>query len=130
MSGELDIAAWCGADRDDVIDLILAIQQGEFELPITLDDQPDLVDPTTFYGARGGASGSLAAAINSSARSPRSSSTRTPTTCNYGDPALALVSAAATISSSRSSTVRRSRKVRWSRTRAITGGSCARNAAT
>jgi GNAT superfamily N-acetyltransferase len=54
MSGELDIAAWTDADRDDVIGLILSIQQREFELPITLDDQPDLADPPGFYGVAGG----------------------------------------------------------------------------
>ena len=54
VSDELEITAWAEADRDGVIDLILAIQQREFEPSITLDDQPDLVDPTTFYGASGG----------------------------------------------------------------------------
>jgi GNAT superfamily N-acetyltransferase len=41
--------------RQRVIDHILGIQRGEFGVPITLADQPDLDDVPAFYGqARGG----------------------------------------------------------------------------
>ena len=32
-----------------IIDLILGIQVGEFGVPVTIDDQPDLMDITKFY---------------------------------------------------------------------------------
>ncbi|MGZ3420107.1 MAG: GNAT family N-acetyltransferase [Polyangiales bacterium] len=42
-------------DRSQVIDHVLGIQRGEFGVPITLDDQPDLDDVPAFYGkGRGG----------------------------------------------------------------------------
>jgi GNAT superfamily N-acetyltransferase len=37
-----------------VIDLVLNIQQKEFNIAITLEDQPDLLDIKTFYYAGGG----------------------------------------------------------------------------
>ncbi|TRX33241.1 GNAT family N-acetyltransferase [Flavobacterium sp. ZT3R18] len=37
-----------------VIDLILTIQQKEFNVPITLEDQPDLLEINNFYHQRGG----------------------------------------------------------------------------
>ena len=37
-----------------VIDLVLNIQQNEFNIAITLEDQPDLLDITNFYHAGGG----------------------------------------------------------------------------
>ena len=49
-----DIAPWTAADSDQVIELILSIQQDEFDLPITIDDQPDLVDVEGGYRAAGG----------------------------------------------------------------------------
>lgn len=39
---------------DEVVDLILSIQQKEFNVPITLEDQPDLLNITNFYYASGG----------------------------------------------------------------------------
>ena len=36
-------------DQQSVIDLILGIQQEEFNLPITADDQPDLKEIPAFY---------------------------------------------------------------------------------
>jgi ribosomal protein S18 acetylase RimI-like enzyme len=48
------IDAWTPADRDAVLDFILAIQRGEFGVPITAADQPDLGDVAGFYGKGGG----------------------------------------------------------------------------
>ena len=45
---------WEPADRDEVIALIIGIQRGEFNLPITPSDQPDLADIARFYRAGGG----------------------------------------------------------------------------
>lgn len=39
---------------ESVIDLILAIQQKEFNVPITIEDQPDLMQIEEFYFASGG----------------------------------------------------------------------------
>jgi GNAT superfamily N-acetyltransferase len=39
---------------EKVIDLILNIQQKEFNVPITLEDQPDLLEISNFYHRRGG----------------------------------------------------------------------------
>jgi GrpB-like predicted nucleotidyltransferase (UPF0157 family)/N-acetylglutamate synthase-like GNAT family acetyltransferase len=54
MSDDIQIAPWTAADRADVIDLIVSIQQDEFDLPITIDDQPDLTDVDAAYRAAGG----------------------------------------------------------------------------
>lgn len=43
------IAPYAEADREGVAALILGIQQGEYGLPITIDDQPDLLDIPGFY---------------------------------------------------------------------------------
>jgi N-acetylglutamate synthase-like GNAT family acetyltransferase len=48
------IRLWDPADHDQVIALIVGIQRGEFNLPITAADQPDLADITGFYRAGGG----------------------------------------------------------------------------
>lgn len=48
------IAPWTPADRREVIDLIVSIQQGEFDLAITADDQPDLSDVERAYRDSGG----------------------------------------------------------------------------
>ena len=43
------------ADEQGVINLIVPIQQGEFGVPVTLEDQPDLLDIPSFYQTgRGG----------------------------------------------------------------------------
>ncbi|MBT2619629.1 GNAT family N-acetyltransferase [Chryseobacterium sp. ISL-6] len=39
---------------EQVIDLILNIQQKEFNIPITIEDQPDLLKIESFYRERGG----------------------------------------------------------------------------
>jgi len=39
---------------DSIVDLILSIQQKEFNVPITIEDQPDLLDITNFYYTSGG----------------------------------------------------------------------------
>lgn len=38
---------------EDVISMILEIQQNEFSLPITIENQPDLLDIENFYQKRG-----------------------------------------------------------------------------
>jgi GNAT superfamily N-acetyltransferase len=43
------IAPYGAADRDGVAALIVGIQRGEFAIPITYDDQPDLKDIPGFY---------------------------------------------------------------------------------
>jgi N-acetylglutamate synthase-like GNAT family acetyltransferase len=48
------IRPWAATDRDGVIALIVGIQRGEFQLPITASDQPDLTDIAKFYRAGGG----------------------------------------------------------------------------
>ena len=40
--------------KNDVIDLILDIQQNEFKIPISREDQPDLNDIPTFYQSGNG----------------------------------------------------------------------------
>ena len=35
--------------REEIIELVLSIQRGEFNVPITADDQPDLKDIPAFY---------------------------------------------------------------------------------
>lgn len=39
---------------DAIVELILSIQQKEFNVPITIEDQPDLLTINTFYYAGGG----------------------------------------------------------------------------
>lgn len=41
-------------DGQGVVDLILPIQQGEFGVPVTLRDQPDLLNIPEFYQTGGG----------------------------------------------------------------------------
>ena len=38
---------------NDIVDLILNIQQNEFNVAITIEDQPDLLNITNFYHAGG-----------------------------------------------------------------------------
>ncbi|TDO23842.1 GNAT family N-acetyltransferase [Pedobacter duraquae] len=41
-------------DCQHVIDLVLPIQQIEFNVPVTIEDQPDLLDIETYYQKEGG----------------------------------------------------------------------------
>jgi GrpB-like predicted nucleotidyltransferase (UPF0157 family)/GNAT superfamily N-acetyltransferase len=54
MTDSYDIDVWTPRDRDEVIAMIVSIQQGEFGLPITADDQPDLFDVAASYQEGGG----------------------------------------------------------------------------
>jgi RimJ/RimL family protein N-acetyltransferase len=45
----IEIASYSEPDRESVVALILPIQQLEFGIPITLHDQPDLLDIAGFY---------------------------------------------------------------------------------
>jgi GrpB-like predicted nucleotidyltransferase (UPF0157 family)/N-acetylglutamate synthase-like GNAT family acetyltransferase len=51
---DMTIAFWWTGDRDAVIEFIVGIQQGEFGLAITANDQPDLADVEGFYQQPGG----------------------------------------------------------------------------
>jgi N-acetylglutamate synthase-like GNAT family acetyltransferase len=46
---DIEIRPYELKDQQAVIDLILGIQQNEFGIPITLDDQPDLLTVKDFY---------------------------------------------------------------------------------
>jgi len=51
----ITIVDYAPADREGVVALVLEIQRGEFGVPITLEDQPDLADiPGSFQRGRGG----------------------------------------------------------------------------
>jgi len=43
------VSPYADADREGVLDLICTIQRGEFQIPITAEDQPDLLDVPGFY---------------------------------------------------------------------------------
>jgi len=43
------IRPFCMDDEQQVIDLIVSIQQREFNIPITAEDQPDLLDIPNYY---------------------------------------------------------------------------------
>lgn len=45
----IDICVYEPSYRQDVIDMILEIQQREFNIPITISQQPDLLDIGDFY---------------------------------------------------------------------------------
>lgn len=50
----IDILPFSAEHADGVVAVILPIQQSEFEIPITLDAQPDLRDIPGFYQQRNG----------------------------------------------------------------------------
>lgn len=50
----LDIQPIGNIYSEQVIDLILNIQQKEFNIPITIEDQPDLLQIESFYREKGG----------------------------------------------------------------------------
>lgn len=54
----VSIAPYADAQRDGVRDLIVPIQQQEFDIPITYADQPDLQDIPGFYRKGPASSGS------------------------------------------------------------------------
>ncbi|RDB07639.1 GNAT family N-acetyltransferase [Runella aurantiaca] len=51
----IQIAHYSEAHQPSIIDLILGIQQNEFNIPITLADQPDLLTIPSFYCQNKGA---------------------------------------------------------------------------
>lgn len=53
-STSIRIEPFSSAFGQDVIDLILGIQRGEFEVDVTLEDQPDLLEIPEFYQSAGG----------------------------------------------------------------------------
>lgn len=50
----LEISTVNNTHSKSIIDLILNIQQKEFNVPITIEDQPDLLQIDDFYFAKGG----------------------------------------------------------------------------
>ncbi len=54
ISTTIQIKPYTAYQQQGVIDLILGIQQGEFGVPITLADQPDLLTIETFYQSERG----------------------------------------------------------------------------
>ncbi|ANF52586.1 GNAT family acetyltransferase [Chryseobacterium glaciei] len=50
----LEISPVNNTHSKSIIDLVLNIQQKEFNVPITIDDQPDLMQIEDFYFANGG----------------------------------------------------------------------------
>ncbi len=54
MALAFHIRPFVKADEQGVVDLILPIQQGEFGVPVTLRDQPDLLAIPEFYQKDGG----------------------------------------------------------------------------
>lgn len=51
---KIDIQPLDNTYSDQLIDLILSIQQKEFNIPITIEDQPDLKQIDSFYQEAGG----------------------------------------------------------------------------
>ena len=51
---EISIVPFTPEYTTEVIDLILSIQRGEFDIPITAEDQPDLREIPSFYQKGGG----------------------------------------------------------------------------
>lgn len=49
MNESVRVSPYCPGQDGEVLNLILNIQQGEFGLPITAADQPDLADIPNFY---------------------------------------------------------------------------------
>lgn len=54
MNAAITIEPLNNADCQSIVDLILPIQQVEFNVPVTLEGQPDLLDLETYYYATGG----------------------------------------------------------------------------
>lgn len=54
MKKKFNIRPLDNRDSSQVIALILPIQQQEFGVPISIEDQPDLVDIEAYYGPGGG----------------------------------------------------------------------------
>ncbi len=54
MNSSFNIISLNNAHSRQIIDLILPIQQIEFNVPVTLEGQPDLLDIETNYHQTGG----------------------------------------------------------------------------
>lgn len=54
MEIQFEIKSATVAETEQIIDLILTIQQQEFNIPITAEDQPDLREINEFYKVPGG----------------------------------------------------------------------------
>jgi hypothetical protein len=52
-----DIRSIGNSYSEPLIDLILTIQQKEFNIPVGIEDQPDLIEIENFYQASGEISG-------------------------------------------------------------------------
>lgn len=51
---KLDIQSIGDSYSEQLVELILTIQQKEFNIPVTIQDQPDLIKIESFYQASGG----------------------------------------------------------------------------
>lgn len=51
---KIDVRSFSTRFTEDVCELILGIQRGEFGVDVTLEDQPDLLEIPDFYQAAGG----------------------------------------------------------------------------
>ena len=49
MNEKIHIVPYESKFQDEVVDLIVHIQQKEYNVPITKEDQPDLLEVETFY---------------------------------------------------------------------------------
>ncbi len=49
MNGKIRIIPYESTFQDEVVDLIVHIQQKEYNVPITKEEQPDLLEIETFY---------------------------------------------------------------------------------
>lgn len=56
---KLDIQSIGDSYSEQLVELILTIQQKEFNIPVTIQDQPDLIKIESFYQASGGNFGVL-----------------------------------------------------------------------
>ncbi len=54
MNDEIKIAVYNDKYKQDVINLIIDIQQNEFSIPVTINEQPDLNDIPGFYQTNSG----------------------------------------------------------------------------
>ncbi|WP_141434432.1 GNAT family N-acetyltransferase [Bacillus sp. 03113] len=54
MNTDIVVKEYCSEYQSQIIDLILHIQQNEYNIPISKDDQPDLLDIEIFYQKNNG----------------------------------------------------------------------------
>lgn len=50
---QIEVRGYKQGDKNEIVSMILQIQQDEYHLPITIDNQPDLLEIENFYQSRG-----------------------------------------------------------------------------